>query len=89
MDFIIRMEEKMIKQPWKKFIILILVFAILIATAGCQSQAAKGVQNWFNGFRHAPDQIGRAITGIVGGLGNIGGALADQFKDMLGGMTGR
>jgi hypothetical protein len=77
------------KLPWQKIIFFILILAILVGISGCQSNLAKDLDNLINSFAHAPDHLVRIVTNLMGGLSNIGGALADQVKNIVQGMTGR
>jgi hypothetical protein len=75
--------------PWQKIILSVLLLTILIGIPGCQSSLAKGVEHTFNTLSHLPDHVGNVIANIMGGLSDIGGALADQISRIIGNMTGR
>ena len=75
--------------PWQKIIIFILFLTILVGITGCQSNIAKDLDNFIHSFAHAPDHLARIVTNLMGGLNNIGDALADQVKNIVQGMTGR
>jgi hypothetical protein len=76
-------------KPWQIIILSILILTILIGSSGCTSNVVKSLENGFDTLAHVPDHIGNIISGILGGLGDIGGALADQISNIVGGMTGR
>jgi len=82
-------EEYMRSLPWRKIILTILILAILIVSSGCQSKVAKDLKNSFDTLSQVPDHLGKAISNIFSGLGDIGGALADQISNIIGNMTGR
>ena len=75
--------------PWKRIILFLLLLVILIGITGCQSTLAKDLDNFIHSFTHAPDHVARVVTNLMGGLSNIGDALADQVKNIVQGMTGR
>jgi hypothetical protein len=75
--------------PWQKIILSILILAIMIGVSGCQSKPFKGTEDFINSFARAPDILGRIVTDLLGGLRNIGGALADQISNIVGGMIER
>jgi hypothetical protein len=75
--------------PWQKIIFFLLILVILFGISGCQSNIAKDLDNFFHSFAHAPDHLARVVTNLMGGLSNIGDALADQVKNIVQGMTGR
>jgi hypothetical protein len=75
--------------PCKKIILFILVVTILVAASGCQSKLGKDVERSIHEFSHAPDRLGNIFTKIMGGLSDIGAALADSVSRMIGNMTGR
>ena len=75
--------------PWQKIILFILILSILIVSSGCQSKLAKNLENSFDAFSHAPDKLVGVFTDLLGGLSDIGGALIQQIKNIVGGMRGR
>jgi len=75
--------------PWRKIILTILILAILIGSSGCTSKVAKDLKNSFDTLSQVPDHLGQAISNILSGVGDIGGALADQVSKIIGNMTGR
>jgi hypothetical protein len=75
--------------PLQKIILSILILVILIGISGCQSNPVKGMDNIIRSLAHVPDQLGRIVTDLIGGLRDIGGAMADQVKNIVQGMTGR
>ena len=75
--------------PWQKIILSILILAILIGASGCQSKLARDVEKTLDSFSHVPDHVGNIFSKILGGLSDIGGALADQVSKIIGNMTGR
>ena len=76
---------------WKKIILSILILTILIGSSGCQSDSpvAKDIKNTIDAFAQIPDKIGRGITNLISGIGDIGGALTESIRNIVGGMTGK
>ena len=75
-------------KPWQIIILSILILAILIGLSGCTSKVVKNLENGFDTLTHVPDHIGNIVSGLLSGLSDIGGALADQISNIVGGMTG-
>ena len=74
---------------WQKIILSILILAILIGISGCQSKLARDVEETLDAFSQLPDRVGNIFSEIMGGLSDIGAALADQVSKIIGNMTGR
>ncbi len=76
---------------WQKIIIFILIVVVISATTGCQAggQAAKRAQNFMDELSRLPNRIMQALTNLVGSVKGIGTALADQIRDIVGGIIGR
>jgi hypothetical protein len=75
--------------PWQKIILSFLILTIIIGSSGCQSRLGKSLDNTIDAFAKVPDQILMALANLMGGLSDIGGALADQISNIIRNMTGR
>ena len=75
--------------PWRKIILFILIITILIGSSGCQSRAGKALDNTLDAFSQVPHRLVQVFTNLMGGLSDIGGALAEQVKNIVQGMTKR
>ena len=75
--------------PWQKIILLILILTIAIGLTGCQSKLAKSIGNSFEKLSQVPDHLVQGISNLLSGIGDVGGALADSIKNVIGNMTGR
>lgn len=75
--------------PWKKILLCILIITIIIGISACQSKLGKGIGNFFDTLSQMPDHVGDIFTKIMGGLSDIGAALAEQVNRIIGNMTNR
>jgi len=72
---------------WWKIILIILTISALLGLSGCQ--LIEGIENTADEFSHIPDRLEQAVFNLLAGIKNIGGALADQIRNIVGNMIGR
>jgi predicted PurR-regulated permease PerM len=72
---------------WWKITLIILTITILLGLSGCQ--VIEGMENTADEFSQIPDRLEQAVFNLLAGIRNIGGALADQIRNIIGNMTGR
>jgi hypothetical protein len=75
--------------PWKKILLFILIMMIIFGSSACQSKLAKNIENTLKAFSQVPDHLGNIFIKIMGGLSDIGQALADQVGRIISNLTGR
>jgi hypothetical protein len=77
--------------PWNKLILSLLILAIVIVSSGCQAgtEVKKSLQHTIDEFARLPQRLVHALTNLLSGLGDIGGALAEQIGNIIQNMTGR
>lgn len=77
--------------PWQKIILSILFLTILIGLTGCQSDSklVQDLKNTIDAFAQIPAHLAKAVVNLMGSIGDIGGALGEQIKNIIQGMTGR
>ena len=73
--------------PWLIVILIILVLATLFGASGCQSKVGKELGDSIHSFTQIGANLERAVSNMMNGLNNIGGALADQVNNIIRGMT--
>jgi hypothetical protein len=79
------------KFPWSKFILSMLILAILAGSSGCQAVGGvtKGTQNFWDELSNLPQRLMQALTNLMRSIGSVGAGLAESIRNIVGGMTGR
>ena len=72
---------------WRKIILFVLILTILLGASGCWGSNNQG--NTKRELTTLPDRIVNAFTNLLGGLRDIGGALANQMGNMVKNIIGR
>ena len=72
---------------WWKITLIIIIIAILLGLSGCQ--LVNGMENAADEFSIIPDRLEQALFNLLAEIKNIGGALTDQIRNIVGNMTGR
>jgi len=77
--------------PWSKFILVLLLLAILIGSSGCQAAqgATKGVGGLWDELTSVPHRAEQALIDLFSSIGSVGSALAESFGNMIGGILGK
>ena len=72
---------------WWKITLFILTILLLLGLSGCQ--LVDGMENTADEFSRIPDRLEQALFNLLTEIKNIGGALTDQIRNIVGNMTGR
>lgn len=75
--------------PWNKIIFSVLILTLLIGLSSCNSDSkvVKDLKTTIDEFAKLPQRLVLALTNLMGGLRDIGGALAEQVRNIVQGMT--
>ena len=74
-------------QPWRKIILSILILTFLLSSSGCQ--AGKSLDDLKHEINRLPDHIAQAFIDMLGGVKDVGNALAERIRDIVRNMTNR
>ncbi len=74
-------------QPWRKIILSIIILAFLLGSSGCQ--VGKSLDSLKHEINRLPDRIAQSFIDLLGGVKDVGDALAERVSDIVHNMTGR
>ena len=84
-------EKYMYNLTWRRIVLSMLILSILSGLAGCQasSEVSKSWQNFKVWLDSLPHRVAQALSNLLSGIRDIGSALVNSIKDMVGGIIGR
>ncbi len=77
----------MYKFRWHNILLCILLLALVVTLSGCR--AVNNLDRVTKAISAIPSRLGEVVIDLMGGIGNIGNALANQVGNIVKGMTGR
>lgn len=75
------------KSTWRFILLCLLLLTVVLVLSGCQ--ASRSLENFTRAISSIPSRVGDVIIDIMGGIGDVGKALADQVGNAIKNMTGR